>query len=120
MNLKSMKVDVEKIANLAYLELSEMERSLFQTQFENILKYVGQLDEIKMTPEEANQMGAYHVLLPFYEILKIDPTTSLRDEDSAEENRALIFSNDEAVANSARTGGLPGGLLFEVPSIIER
>lgn len=115
-----MKVDVEKIASLAYLELTSEQRSRFQSQFENILKYVGQLDEIKMSSDEAAQMGAYHVLLPFYEQLGIDPALSLRNEDESSEVAKLIFTNEEAVNNSAKTGGLPGGLLYEVPSIIER
>lgn len=115
-----MNIDVEKIANLAYLELTETQRKLFQTQFENILKYVGQLDEIKMSSKEAQKMGAYHVLLPFYEMLGIDPSASLRDEGAPSEVSKLVYTNDEAVGNASKTGGLPGELLYEVPSIIER
>ncbi|MDB5038038.1 MAG: Asp-tRNA(Asn)/Glu-tRNA(Gln) amidotransferase GatCAB subunit [Bacteriovoracaceae bacterium] len=115
-----VKVDVEKIASLAYLELSETQKTVFQSQFENILKYVSQLDEVAMTPEEAKQMGAYHVLLPFFELLKIDPATNLRDENDDSEVKTLVLTNEEALSNAPKTGGLPGALLYEVPSIIER
>lgn len=113
-------MDVEKIANLAYLELTDQQKLRFQEQFDHILQYVSQLDKVSMTPTEANEMGAYHVLLPFYELLKIDPSESLREEEKTSEVSKLIFSNDEAVTNAPKTGGLPGELLYEVPSIIER
>lgn len=115
-----IEVDVEKIARLAYLELSESQKTVFQQQFKNILEYVSLLDQVKMSKEEAKQMGAYHVLMPFYDLLKIDPSISERDESAEDETRALIYSNEEAVQNTSKTGGLPGALLYEVPSIIER
>lgn len=115
-----MDFSVDKVAALAYLRLTDAEKKAFQAQFENILKYVDQLQQVPMTAEEGNQMGAFHVSLAFYEALKIDPSANLRNEDESNETEKLIFTNEEALKNAPQTGGIPGELLYEVPSIIER
>lgn len=119
-NLSPMDISVEKIANLAYLKLSETERATFQKQFGDILKYVEQLQSVPMTAEEAKSMGAFHISLAFYKYLGIDPTVTIRDEAQFEEVKRLTLSNEEALKNAPKSSGLPGELLFEVPSIIER
>ncbi len=113
-------VDVEKIASLAYLELGPEQRSKFQAQFDNILEYVGKLDQVKMTPEQTAEMGAFHILSKFYEVMKLDPSITLRTENEGQEINQVLTTNEEALASAPKTGGLPGQLLYEVPSIIER
>ena len=41
-----MKIDVAYVSELARLELSDEEKSLFQTQFENIVGYVEKISEV--------------------------------------------------------------------------
>ncbi len=117
-----MSFSVDKVAELAYLKLSAEEKSAFQTQFEQILKYVGQLQAIPMTETEAKEMGEFHISSAFYKELGLDPSATLRgDEDSESTDiRGLNLKNEEALSNAPKTGGIPGELLFEVPSIIER
>lgn len=111
---------VEKVANLAYLELSTAEIKTFGEQFQNILKYVGQLNEVAMSPQEAKSMGAFHITSAFYDLMNVDPQTSLRIEESSGDVEKLNLTNEEALKNAPQTGGIPGELLYEVPSIIER
>jgi len=111
---------VDKIAALAYLELKPQEKADFQKQFDAILEYVNQLQELEMKPEEAKKMGAFHITTAFYEALKLDPRLKLRDENKESEVSKLNLTNEEAMKNAPRTSGIPGELLYEVPSIIER
>ncbi len=116
-----MGFSVDKVASLAYLQLSEAERALFESQFKEILGYVDQLQKIPMTEAEAQSMGAFHVQTRFYEISGLEFGQSLRDEDQKDEELdSLNLSNEEALSNAPKKEGLPGELLFEVPSIIER
>jgi Asp-tRNA(Asn)/Glu-tRNA(Gln) amidotransferase C subunit len=115
-----MSISVDKISSLAYLQLTEKERESFQSQFKDILQYVDQLQKVPMTAEEAKEMGAFHISSAFYKELGLKPSLTLRDEDQSEEVNSLTLSNEEALRNAPQTGGIPGELLFEVPSIIER
>lgn len=115
-----MDVSVEKIANLAYLKLSDVERSTFEKQFVDILKYVEQLQKVPMSPSEAKEMGAFHVSMAFYKALGLDPSVALREDGSDSEVNTLTLTNEEALKGSPKSSGLPGELLYEVPSIIER
>lgn len=110
---------VDKIAQLAYLKLSPQERQTFESQFDAILNYVNQLNEVPMTAEEAKEMGAFHITNAFYKTLALDPSISLREEMDADVEK-LNLSNEQALKNAPKTSGIPGELLFEVPSIIER
>ncbi|PIR22729.1 MAG: Asp-tRNA(Asn)/Glu-tRNA(Gln) amidotransferase GatCAB subunit C [Deltaproteobacteria bacterium CG11_big_fil_rev_8_21_14_0_20_45_16] len=113
--------DVDKVASLAYLKLNDTEKKNFSAQFAQILDYVDQLQKIPMSADEAKTMGAFHVQTAFYEMFKIDPLESLRNEkDSSPDFEKLILSNEEALMNAPRSSGLPNQLLFEVPSIIDR
>lgn len=116
----SKEFSVDKIARLAYLDLTAEERTAFQKQFRSILEYVDQLQKVPMTAEEAKEMGAFHITTAFYASLGQDPSVSLRDETQSDEVNRLNLTNDEALKNSPKSGGIPGELLFEVPSIIER
>jgi len=109
-----------KIAKLAYLELSETETKDFQKQFAAILSYVDKLKDIPMTSEEAKKMGAFHITTSFYELMGLDAALTLREEGCDAPATRLNLTNDEALKNAPQTGGIPGELLFEVPSIIER
>lgn len=113
-------ISVEKVAKLAYLQLSQAEAQSFQSQFDAILGYVGKLNEVSMSEAEAKAMGAFHITSAFYDLLKLDPSTSLRNENDSKSVSTLNLTNDEALKNSPKSGGIPGELLFEVPSIIER
>ena len=47
-----MKMDIEKVARLARLELSEDEKETFENQMEQILTYIEQLNRIDTTGVE--------------------------------------------------------------------
>lgn len=116
-----MEISVEKVASLAYLKLSSEEKTKFEKQFKDILDYVDQLQKVPMSSEEAKQMGAFHVQTLFYESLKLDPSSKLRDDlDSHHDFEKLILNNKEAVGNAPAASGLPNAEMFEVPSIIKK
>lgn len=110
----------EKIAKLAYLELSETEKKDFQKQFEAILSYVNKLQNVPMTADEAKKMGEFHITTAFFDLLKLDPSLSLRSDQNDSVAAKINLTNEEALKNAPKTGGIPGELLYEVPSIIER
>ncbi len=117
-------MDVEKIASLAYLKVKNDEKERISSHLEKILHYVEQLNEVPMTADEARSMGQFHILSAFFEAEGWTFGQSLRADD-LEGNRAnsvakLNLSNSEALSNSPASAGLPEGLMFEVPSIIER
>ncbi|MBN8555219.1 MAG: aspartyl/glutamyl-tRNA amidotransferase subunit C [Deltaproteobacteria bacterium] len=115
-----MSFSVEKIAQLAYLSLTDDEKKSFDTQFKGILSYVDQLQKVPMSAEEAKAMGEFHISSAFYKQLGLSPSITLRDEDQMEEVNSLTLTNEEALSNAPQTGGIPGELLFEVPSIISK
>ncbi len=115
-----MDISVEKIASLAYLELSASQKKTFGSQLSQILDYVQQLNKVPMTPEESKEMGAFHVLTAFMKQLDLKAEPYLRKEDHSVECNSLVLSNEEATSNAPKLSGLPGEMLYEVPSIIER
>jgi len=115
-----VKLDVEKVAALAYLNLSEEEKKGFEREFQEILNYVDQIQSVPMSSEQAKEMGAFHVQTAFYNLLTLDPELQLRDDSGKDEYlEGLRLSNEEAVSNAPKASGLPNELLYEVPSIIE-
>lgn len=44
--MKISREDVERVAELAYLELSEAELEMYRTQLDEILEYIGKLNEL--------------------------------------------------------------------------
>jgi len=115
-----MSFSVDKVAGLAYLKLSEVEKKTFESQFKDILGYVDQLQKIPMSADEAKSMGAFHIQQKFYETLGLNFATSLREDASDTEAESLLLTNAEATRSAPKADGLPGELLYEVPSIIDR
>jgi aspartyl-tRNA(Asn)/glutamyl-tRNA(Gln) amidotransferase subunit C len=50
--LKISREDVEKVAELANLDLSEAELEMYRTQLDEILEYIGKLNELDTTGVE--------------------------------------------------------------------
>jgi aspartyl-tRNA(Asn)/glutamyl-tRNA(Gln) amidotransferase subunit C len=50
--LKISREDVEKVAELATLDLSEAELEMYRTQLDEILEYIGKLNELDTTGVE--------------------------------------------------------------------
>ena len=46
MNLKNNNMDIEHIANLASINLSKNEKETFQSQLDQVLEYIDQLNEV--------------------------------------------------------------------------
>jgi len=115
-----MSFSVDKVAALAYLKLSEAEKKTFEAQFKDILGYVDQLQKIPMTADEAKSMGAFHIQQKFYEILGLNFASTLREDSSDTDAESLLFTNADATRSAPKADGLPGELLYEVPSIIDR
>ena len=44
--MKISRADVERVAELAYLDLSEAELEMYRTQIDEILEYIGKLNEL--------------------------------------------------------------------------
>jgi len=44
--LKITRADVERVAELAYLDLSEAELEMYRAQIDEILEYIGKLNEL--------------------------------------------------------------------------
>ena len=52
-----MKIDVERVAELARLELTDEEKAVFQPQLENIVKYVEKISEVDVGDVEPMMHG---------------------------------------------------------------
>lgn len=50
--MKISREDVERVAELAYLELSEAELEMYRTQLDEILEYIEKLNELDTTSVE--------------------------------------------------------------------
>ena len=78
-----MKMDIEKVARLARLELSEEEKSTFGSQLEQILSYMEQLNRLDTSGVEptSHAIPVYNVFredevkpsIPQEEVLAISP-----------------------------------------------
>jgi aspartyl-tRNA(Asn)/glutamyl-tRNA(Gln) amidotransferase subunit C len=81
-----MELDVNHVAKLAMLSLTDEEKSLFSKQLGAILSYIDKLNELDVTDVEPTS----HVL-PIKNVFREDvPTPSLRNEE------ALMNSPDKA------------------------
>ena len=49
MNKNKQNINVDRISQLAAIELSDEEKKMFQSQLENILSYIDQLNEINIS-----------------------------------------------------------------------
>ena len=50
--MKISREDVERVAELAYLDLSEAELEMYRTQIDEVLEYIGKLNELDTTGVE--------------------------------------------------------------------
>ena len=66
-----MKVDIEKVARLARLELSEEEKKTFGNQLEQILAYMEQLNRLDTTGVEPTSHA-----IPIQNVFREDETRS--------------------------------------------
>jgi aspartyl-tRNA(Asn)/glutamyl-tRNA(Gln) amidotransferase subunit C len=92
-----MKMDIEKVARLARLELSEAEMETFGNQLEQILTYMEQLNRLDTTGVEPTSHA-----IPIYNIFREDEVKS-----SLAQEEVLAIAPDEEEGH------------FKVPKIIE-
>jgi len=98
--MKITREDVLRVAELAYLELSEAETATFQSQLDHILEYVGKLNELDTSNVE-----------PMAQVLTAEAGAALREDvvipcQVAEE---VLAQAPDAKAH-----------YFRVPRVIER
>jgi aspartyl-tRNA(Asn)/glutamyl-tRNA(Gln) amidotransferase subunit C len=82
-----MKVDIEKVARLARLELSEEEKETFQSQLEQILTHMEQLNRMDTTGVEPTSHA-----IPVYNAFREDET---RPSSPKEEVLAIAPDQEE-------------------------
>jgi len=92
-----MKMDIEKVARLARLELSEGEKETFGNQLEQILAYMEQLNQLDTTGVEPTSHA-----IPIYNVFREDEV-----KPSIPQEEVLGISPDEEDGH------------FKVPRIIE-
>ncbi len=92
-----MKMDIQKVAKLARLELSEEERETFGNQLEQILAYMEQLNRLDTTGVESTSHA-----IPIYNVFRED---EVKPSFSQEEVLAIAPAEEEGH--------------FKVPRIIE-
>ena len=92
-----MKMDIEKVARLARLELSEEERETFGNQMEQILTYMEQLNRLDTTGVEPTSHA-----IPIYNVFREDEV-----KPSIPQEEVLAIAPDEEDGH------------FKVPRIIE-
>jgi len=92
-----MKMDVEKVARLARLELSEEEKATFGSQLEQILTYMEQLNRLDTSGVEPTSHA-----IPVYNVFREDEV-----RPSLPQEEVLAIAPDEEDGH------------FKVPRIIE-
>ena len=92
-----MKMDIEKVARLARLELSEDEKETFGNQMEQILTYMEQLNRLDTTGVEPTSHA-----IPIYNVFRDDEV-----KPSVPHEEVLAIAPDEEDGH------------FRVPRIIE-
>ena len=92
-----MKMDIEKVARLARLELSEEERKTFGNQLEQILTYMEQLNQLDTIGVEPTSHA-----IPLHNVFREDETRA-----SFSQEEILSISPDQEDGH------------FKVPRIIE-
>jgi len=90
-------LDVEYVARLARINLTEDEAKIFQKQLDDVLKYVEKLREVDVTDVDA----AAHTL-PLFNVFR---------EDAPRE----WFTAEQALSNAPRQANR----LFVVPKVVE-
>ena len=74
-------MDVSYVANLARIELTDEETTLFQGQLDQVLKYVEQLGELNVS----NVVPTAHAL-PFVNVFRADEPANSLDNDTVTAN----------------------------------
>jgi aspartyl-tRNA(Asn)/glutamyl-tRNA(Gln) amidotransferase subunit C len=100
--LKISRADVERVAELAYLDLSEAELEMYRTQLDEILEYIGKLNELDTTGVQ-----------PMAQVLADDQTAdaTLRDD---------VAVRCDVAAEILKQAPDPEAPYFRVPKVIER
>lgn len=93
---------MERVAELAYLELSEAELESYRNQIDEILEYIGKLDELDTSS-----------VAPMAQVLADDQTAdaTLRDD---------VVQPCAVAAEILRQAPDPEAPYFKVPKVIER
>jgi aspartyl-tRNA(Asn)/glutamyl-tRNA(Gln) amidotransferase subunit C len=100
--LKISREDVQRVAELAYLDLSEAELEMYRTQIDEILEYIGKLNELDTAAVE-----------PMAQVLA--------DDQSADATlREDIVVPCNVAAEILKQAPDPEAPYFRVPKVIER
>ena len=111
--MKISREDVLRVAELAYLDLSEAELETYRAQIDEILEYIGKLNELDTANAE-----------PMAQVLTDDQTT-LRPEGRAQDKPDATLRGDVVVPCDVAPEILaqapdPEPPFFRVPKVIER
>jgi aspartyl-tRNA(Asn)/glutamyl-tRNA(Gln) amidotransferase subunit C len=100
--LKISRADVERVAELAYLQLSETELESYRNQLDEILEYIGKLDELDTSHVE-----------PMAQVLADDQTAdaTLRED---------LVEKCDVAKEILKQAPDPEEPYFRVPKVIER
>jgi aspartyl-tRNA(Asn)/glutamyl-tRNA(Gln) amidotransferase subunit C len=100
--LKITREDVVRVAELAYLELSEAELEMYRKQVDDILEYIGKLNELDTSAVE-----------PMEQVLS--------DNQSADATlREDVVVGCDVAGEILRQAPDADGIYFRVPKVIER
>ena len=100
--MKISRADVERVAELAYLELSEAELESYRNQIDEILEYIGKLDELDTSRVQ-----------PMAQVLADDQTADATLREDVVQPCAVA----EEILRQAPDPEPP---YFRVPKVIER
>ena len=111
--MKISREDVLRVAELAYLDLSEAELETYRAQIDEILEYIGKLNELDTTNVE-----------PMAQVLA-DDQTALRPEERAQDEPDVTLRDDTIIPCDVAPEILaqapdPEPPFFRVPKVIER
>ena len=100
--MKITREDVIRVADLAYLELSESELEIYRAQIDEILEYIGKLNELDTTN-----------VAPMTQVLTDDQTAdaTLRED---------IHVRSDVAGDVLKHAPDPEPPFFRVPKVIER
>lgn len=110
--MKITREDVLRVAELAYLDLSETELETYRAQIDEILEYIGKLNELDTTNVE-----------PMAQVLTDDQT--LRPEERAQDKPDATLRDDIVTTCDVAPEILaqapdPEPPFFRVPKVIDR
>jgi aspartyl-tRNA(Asn)/glutamyl-tRNA(Gln) amidotransferase subunit C len=100
--MKISREDVERVAELAYLDLSEAELESYRNQLDDILEYIGKLDELDTS--------------------RVEPMAQvLADDQSADATlREDVVEPCNVAGEVLKQAPDPEAPYFRVPKVIER